>query len=363
MTTDVNGMYVLSGSAGSTTSRSFGTLRLIAPGDLQADYTFDTDGRVMTSFNSNLMNECWDVVVQSDNKIVCVGYTGTDIALCRYLGDGIPQLDVFSLSSPANNSASQNFATMNLTWTEAYGASVYEVEVASDVNFNSIVTSGQVTSAAASVTNLLPATSYWWRVRAGDGTNWGAFVGPWKFTTIGLNAFSLSTPINNANNIAYSTVNFNWTDNVGATGYQMMLGTDMGFVNSPVTYNTTTSAKTVTNLLPATTYYWKVRATNDGSNYGAWVGPWVFNTQDAPNGVVELTESALSVYPNPAIDVITVKGNWDVGQSISIYNQRGQIVQASILTSQGNQVISVAGLSSGVYFLKVGNQLVTVVKE
>ena len=363
MTTDVNGLYVLAGSAGSTTSRTFGTLRLLAPGDLQADYSFDTDGRVMTAFNGNMMNECWDVVVQSDNKIVCVGYTGSDIALCRYLGDGIPQLDVFGLSSPANNSTSQNFATLNLTWIDAYGASVYEVQVASDVNFNSIVTSGQVTSAAASVTNLLPSTSYWWRVRAGDGINWGAFVGPWKFTTIGLNAFSLSTPINNANNIAYSTVNFDWTDNVGATGYQMMLGTDMGFANSPVTYNTTTSAKTVTNLLPATTYYWKVRATNDGSNYGAWVGPWVFNTQDAPNEVVELTEFALSVYPNPAVDVITVKGNCVVGQTISIYNQQGQIVQLYTITSPGNQEISVAGLSSGVYFLKVGNQLVTVVKE
>jgi uncharacterized delta-60 repeat protein len=363
MTTDVNGLYVLAGSAGSTTSRTFGTLRLLAPGDLQADYSFDTDGRVMTAFNGNMMNECWDVVVQSDNKIVCVGYTGSDIALCRYLGDGIPQLDVFSLSSPANNSTSQNFATLNLTWTDAYGASVYQVEVASDVNFNSIVNSGQVTSAAASVTNLLPSTSYWWRVKAGDGINWGAFVGPWKFTTVGLNAFSLSTPINNANNIAYSTVNFNWTDNVGATGYQMMLGTDMGFANSPVTYNTTTSAKTVINLLPATTYYWKVRATNDGSNYGAWVGPWVFNTQDAPNEVVELIESALAVYPNPAIDVITLKGNWVVGQSILMYNQQGQIVQSHTITSPGNQEISVSGLSSGVYFLKVGNQLVTMVKE
>jgi hypothetical protein len=93
------------------------------------------------------------------------------------------------------------------------------------------------------------------------------------------------------------------------------------------------------------------------------VGPWVFNTQDAPNGVVELTESALSVYPNPAIDVITVKGNWLVGQTTSIYNQQGQIVQSYTITSPGNQEISVAGLSSGVYFLKVGNQLVTVVKE
>jgi hypothetical protein len=272
-------------------------------------------------------------------------------------------LDVFNLSSPANNSANQNFATIDLTWTEAYGASVYEVEVSSDISFNTIVASGQVATAAASVTNLLPATSYWWRVRAGDGTNWGTFVGPWKFTTVGLTSFSLSTPMNNANNVAYASVNFNWTDNLGVTGYQMMLGTDVDFANSPVTFNTTTSAKTVTNLLPGTTYYWKVRATNDGSNYGAWVGPWAFNTQDAPNGVLELTEASLSVYPNPAIDVITLKGNLDAGQLIAIFNQQGQIVHLHLTTSEGNQEISVAGLSSGMYFLKVGNEVVTLVKE
>ncbi len=363
MTTDANGMFILSGSAGSATARNFGTLRLLAPGDLQADYDFDSDGRVQTNFNGNLMNECWDVVVQNDNKIVCVGYSGNDIALCRYLGNGLPQLDVFNLSAPANNSINQNFATIDLSWTEAYGASVYEVEVATDVNFNNVISSGQVSTLGGVLTNVEPATTYWWRVRAGDGTNWGAFVGPWKFTTVGLTSFSLSTPMNNVNNVAYASVNFNWTDNLGATGYQMMLGTDVDFANSPVTFNTTTSAKTVANLLPGTTYYWKVRATNDGSNYGAWVGPWVFNTQDAPNGVLELTDTAVSVYPNPAVDVITLKGNLVVGQLIAIYNQKGQIVHSHLLTSLGNQEISVAGLSSGMYFLKVGNEVVTLVKE
>ncbi len=363
MTRDMEGKYVLAGSAGTLTSKNFGTLRLLAPGDLQADYDFDSDGRVQTSFNGNLLNECWDVVVQNDNKIVCVGYSGNDIALCRYLGNGIPQLDVFDLSAPANNSINQNFATIDLTWTEAYGASVYEVEVATDVNFNNVISSGQVSTLGGVLTNVEPATSYWWRVRAGDGTNWGAFVGPWKFTTVGLTSFSLSTPMNNASNVAYASVNFNWTDNLGVTGYQMMLGTDVDFAISPVTFNTTTSAKTVTNLLPGTTYYWKVRATNDGSNYGAWVGPWAFNTQDAPNGVTELNQVSLAVYPNPSIDVITVKGNFVAGQLIAIYNQQGQVVHSHLLTSEGNQEISVAGLSSGMYFLKVGKEVVTLVKE
>lgn len=363
MTTDVNGKYILSGSAGSSTSRSFGTLRLLAPGDLQADYSFDTDGRVMTAFNGNLMNECWDVVVQSDNKIVCVGYTGGDMALCRYLGDGIPQLDQFNLASPSNNSNNQNFATIDLTWTAAYGASVYEVEIASDINFTSIVSSGQVSTEAGTVTNLQPATAYWWRVRSGDGTNWGTFVGPWKFTTIGLNAFTLTTPVNNANNVAYSSVSFNWTDNVGATGYQMVLGTDAGFVNSPVTYNTTTSAKSVTNLLPSTAYFWKVRATNDGVNYGPWIGPWMFTTQDAPNGVDELNDLALQLYPNPASDWMTLKGeSVKEGETIYIFDQKGQLLKSIVITQSSNQEISLVEMAAGIYWMKVGDVVMQFVK-
>ncbi|MEN9333663.1 MAG: hypothetical protein RLY35_843 [Bacteroidota bacterium] len=364
MTTDVQGKYILAGSAGTTTARSFGTLRLLAPGDLQSDYSFDSDGRIMTSFNGNLLNECWDVVVQNDNKIVCVGYAGNDIALCRYLGTGVPQLDAFNLSSPANNSVNLSFTSLNLSWTEAYGATEYEVEVATDVNFNNIVLTGPVVSAAAVLTNLQPATAFWWRVRAGDGTNWGAYAGPWKFTTVGLNAFTLTTPSNNASNIAYASVNFNWTDNPGASGYQLMVDADPNFTSSPVNYYPTTSALIITNLLPSTTYYWKVRATNDGTNYGPWVGSWVFNTQTATVGISELSQEVFLLYPNPAHDHVAVKGNsFQIGEVIQIFDQQGRCVQSQTITTKGTQLLTLQTLANGVYHVKVGANVLTLLKE
>ena len=69
------------------------------------------------------------------------------------------------------------------------------------------------------------------------------------------------------------------------------------------------------------------------------------------------------MYPNPAIDVITVKGSLIAGQLIAIYNQQGQIVYLYLTASDGNQEIYVAGLTSGMYLLKVGNEVVTLVKE
>ena len=56
MAIDMDGKYILSGSAGTANAKSFGTLRALTPGDLQADYSFNTTGRVMTSFNGNTLN-------------------------------------------------------------------------------------------------------------------------------------------------------------------------------------------------------------------------------------------------------------------------------------------------------------------
>ncbi len=360
MAIDMDGKYILSGSAGTNNAKSFGTLRALTPGDLQADYSFSADGRVMTTFNGNTLNECWDVVVQNDNKIVCVGYSGNDIAICRYLGNDQPQLDVFNLEAPVNNSTNQNFATMNISWTEAFGAASYEIEVATDINFVNIATSGELVALAATLTNLQPATAYWWRVRAGDGTSWGSFVGPWKFTTAGLTAFNLTFPSNNANNVAYSALNFNWTDNVGAIGYHFMIDTDVNFTNAPVSYYPTTSLQSLSSLTPSTSYYWRVCATNDGTNYGNWVGPWTFNTQAASVGISEFNEQTMIVYPNPCSDQVELKVNADkIGKLAMVYNFSGQLVKMTMLSSTVNR-ISMEDLSSGMYTVKVDDAVMKI---
>jgi len=81
---DVNGKYVLVGSTGSATSRTFSIARVNA--NYTIDTTFDTDGKVTTTFGTNAMNEAFDMAIQADNKIVAVGYTGNDFAIARYVG-------------------------------------------------------------------------------------------------------------------------------------------------------------------------------------------------------------------------------------------------------------------------------------
>jgi hypothetical protein len=52
--------------------------------DYTVDTSFGTSGKVTTTFGSNTANEAFDTAIQSDDKIIAVGYTGNDIAIARY---------------------------------------------------------------------------------------------------------------------------------------------------------------------------------------------------------------------------------------------------------------------------------------
>lgn len=84
-----------------------------------------------------------------------------------------------------------------------------------------------------------------------------------------------------------------------------------------------------------------------------------FTDQHEPGvGIQENANNAMSVYPNPANNVITVANA--AGAQISIYNLAGQQV-ANIASASANQTINVANLSEGLYVIRVanGNQVST----
>ncbi|WP_126653904.1 T9SS type A sorting domain-containing protein [Chryseobacterium aureum] len=85
MGADSTGKIVMAGSSvSSTTSSTFGISRVNA--DYTVDNTFGTAGKVTTTFGSNTTNEAFDMVIQPDDKIIAVGYSGNDIAIARYTG-------------------------------------------------------------------------------------------------------------------------------------------------------------------------------------------------------------------------------------------------------------------------------------
>lgn len=83
---DSTGKIVLAGSnVTSVTSSTFGIARVNA--NYTVDSTFGTAGKVTTTFGTNTTNEAFDMTIQTDDKIIAVGYTGNDFALARYNGN------------------------------------------------------------------------------------------------------------------------------------------------------------------------------------------------------------------------------------------------------------------------------------
>ncbi len=87
-----------------------------------------------------------------------------------------------SLTSPANNAVGQGLS-LNLTWAANANATSYDVQVATDLAFTSIISSGNTTSTSYTVSGLSQATNYFWRVLPKNDSCSGTYSSANKFTT------------------------------------------------------------------------------------------------------------------------------------------------------------------------------------
>lgn len=108
---------------------------------------------------------------------------------------------------------------------------------------------------------------------------------------------------------------------------------------------------TMTNLMPLTQYFVRAYATNNGgTTYGDEVS---FTTTGSITGIDPVSETVVSVYPNPATDVVNITtGNVGDNGSFDIVSLSGAIV-ASGIVANGQATAYIATLGSGVYVLDI----------
>ncbi len=179
---------------------------------------------------------------------------------------------------------------ISLDWETMDGATGYEWECGYDDDFSSGY--GKFTNSTAGTSARLPAldpaTTYYWRVRASSPA-----FSPWSvkrsFTTVmDTEAVTLrpESPAAGATGVAVKPV-FQWTAVIGARAYELIVATD-ATMDSPVISRTGGYALPgnvwlcEVSLEYAMTYYWKVRATGDGTR-SAWSTTGVFTTEAAPS--------------------------------------------------------------------------------
>jgi len=116
--------------------------------------------------------------------------TGTSASMQRStnvvlrVAHGIP--DPVAPSSPPHG-ASGVALKPELVWTASSGASGYDVQVAADPGFATVVYTASVTGTSHTLTTALnPATPYYWRVRAVNACGQGSYGSAFLFSTVSV---------------------------------------------------------------------------------------------------------------------------------------------------------------------------------
>ena len=185
--------------------------------------------------------------------------------------------DTEAPSTPGNLSASDTTSTsVFLSWTAStdnIGVTAYDI-----YSNNTLLTTVQSPTTTFQVSNLIPATTYEFFVRARDGAGNTSVQSNTVLITTQADITPPAIPQNLiATNITQTSLTLSWdasTDNVGVSSYEVFVDSvSASIVNSPVL------SIPLSGLTPGTTYQLAVTATDAAGNTSAFSNPLEVTTE------------------------------------------------------------------------------------
>ena len=145
------------------------------------------------SFNPSTINDDGNVTMTISNlngvtpQDYTVNIAGVSSSISQNINVSlsvITQSFVSSTLISPTDSAMDISLTENLKWEADRNASSYDVQIATDSDFTTIVSSGNVTTNTYASTNLLGVTTYYWRVKPKNSCGEGVYSTAFSFTTL-----------------------------------------------------------------------------------------------------------------------------------------------------------------------------------
>lgn len=250
------------------------------------------------------------------------------------------------LATPANG-ATGIASNPTLTWNASSDATSYRVQVSTDGSFaTTVVDQSNVTATSYALSNLAANTTYYWRVNATNAGATGAYSTVWNFTTAAPPPPPpppvLATPVDGATGISTSPT-LAWNVSSGATSYRVQVSVDPAFATTIVDQsNVSATSLAITGLLPSTTYYWHVNATNSSgtSAYSTTAG---FTTSAPP------PPPAPPVLSTPANNATGVTSNptlvWNASAGATSYRVQVSVDPAFTTTVVDQSNVSATSLA------------------
>jgi subtilisin-like proprotein convertase family protein len=318
---------------------------------------------------------------------------------------GLPDV---TLSTPANNAVAQN-TSLALTWSVNPSASSYNVQVATDASFNTIISSANVSTNVYNLNGLVQGVAYFWRVAPLSASCTGNFSSEYKFVTgiiTCVTATSTNVPVTiptTANATVNSTLNItgqtntisdanvtidithSWVNDMTITlispsGTQVQLvaqpcavaplagitatfddaGVPIVCGNNPAISGVVipTQALSAFNGEPMNGT-WTLRVLDSFAQDGGSINAWSLNLCNTATALAvnqNIFEN-FALYPNPNNGTFTVQFNSSSDNSIliGIHDIRGREVLSKSYQNNGffNEKLQLDNLQSGVYLINI----------
>ena len=309
----------------------------------------------------------WEVVPEADAYIVEVARTSAFHTPVRYTTE-VPRLDVVApqagatyywrvrvggvqglapwsavwqfsvvaasaevpvLQQPADEAAALSLEPF-VQWGEVQDAAGYQVQVAGDDAFATLVVDSTTSATRLLLPPLSPETTYFWRVASLDATGQPAtFSVPFRFTTGMLGAPTMLDPLPGTIGVPASPV-LRWAPVAGADGYDVSIATDAGFTDA-TTVRVAQPMYDGFELLPGTTYFWRVGAVRndmpgplaDGSAFTTYADQLMARQTLAFGNPSETTSYRMISIPGAAALPVADAFNGAPGNQWQVYRDTG----------------------------------------
>lgn len=235
-----------------------------------------------------------------------------------------------------------------------YGTLNYENNVSTNINQIAVYSSSYV---SATINNLDPSLTYYFRIKALNGTeviyskeglfNTSGNIIMVSSPTIDATTFITLSGLINASGKYLTNIQFEYglTDSYGSI--------INGLPNSVFGYGTNTITATLTNLLPNQTYYYRLTATNNGNI--VYSSKYKFTTGTLNIDDFNIDKTKIILYPNPTSDEVNIIINeFKNVASITLIDLIGKVLMSQDNPNQKNNFkIDLSNKSKGTYIVKV----------
>ncbi len=159
----------------------------------------------------------------------------------------------------------------------------------------------------------------------------------------------------NATSITINSANLGWTENNAATEWQIQHGAAGFTIGTGTIVDVTTNPYALGGLSDFTTYDFYVRSICGAGDTSAWSLASSFTTLIDDAGITGEQKPMISVYPNPAMDQLTIKHSGSVNTIFTLVDLSGRTI-LNIPIPTPSTTIDLNGVSTGIYVWSVSSE-------